>query len=200
MSAKNGLILSAALLCLVAGFLIYQTFSYLKSENEQLAQTNQELKQQMASLEEKFKTQNTEPDMTGTLVNGCRESECLVRMGDGYNSYLIGIGILKGFYRSVQREAWGETKDCDTLVLIGGSESLVSEYRDFISRGNTVNSIDGQNRVQFNLNLSQVTAIESAKIRSSTETNPVELGVLAPLPGGKDAPVCDSFADILQVK
>ncbi len=124
---KNGLTIAAILIGIALGYALYQSISDLKNENVRQAQTNQWLSEQIAHLQEKLKTPKPQSDFRGTLVNGCKDDECLVEMGDGYNSYLIGIGVFKGFYRSVQRSAWGETKNCDTLVLAGGTEALLRE-------------------------------------------------------------------------
>jgi len=71
---------------------------------------------------------------------------------------------------------------------------------NLIQQENTVNSLDPQNRIQFNLDLSQLTPSERDKILNSTETAPIAVVVLEPLPLGKDVPVCHSFIEILRVK
>ena len=200
MKASIGFMIVAAGIGIALGMTLFQTFIDLKTESAAQMQENQELKIHIARLLQETRVQMNQPVLSGTLASGCREDECLMRVGDGHNGYVVGVGKFKGFYRIVQRSAWGETGDCDTLVLIGGTETLLNEYTKLIQQGNTVNSLDSQNRIQFNLDLAQTTRTEREKILNSTETTPIELVVLNPLPGGKGVSACYSFVEILKVK
>ncbi len=198
MKASIGFIVFAAAIGIALGITLYQTIIDLKAESAARTQETQELKIEAARLQQELRAQMNQPVLNGTLISGCSEDECLMQVGDGYNGYVVGVGKLKGFYRVVQRSAWGETRDCDTLVMLGGTETLLNEYMNLIEQGNTVNNLDSQNRIQFNLDLSQITATERDKILKSTEATPIELVVLNPLPGGKGVPACYSFVEILK--
>ncbi len=200
MQAIRILVVAGVLLGIGIGLVTFKTIKDLQDANAELQIQNERLSAQATRLRERLRVEDVPAALIGTLVNGCKQEDCLFRLGDGHNSYVVGTGVLTGFYRPVERSAWGETKDCDTLVITGGTPEIRRNYSSYLERGNSINSLDAAERIQANLDLATLTEAEQKRILDSSLDAPVELSVFVPLPGGKDAAVCHSMIEILSVK
>ena len=128
----------------------------------------------------------------------CTEQDCLY-----YNSETgatEGFAVLKGYYKEYNEKAWGTGSTCDSLVVTGGSDELINNFKDLISMGNSVNRYDENNNLLINLDMTKLDLALKQKMLLSSVLNPVELGVLRETGAGRDAPVCGSFIKILYVK
>lgn len=134
------------------------------------------------------------------LISGdCRLESCLFRT-ETESDYPIGIATIKGYYLQTKRTAFGETKLCDSLVIVDGSQELIQSFISLVDKGNTVNSKNASNQPVINLNLDTLNAPERQNVLASTADQPIELLVLMPRPGHRGVPACFSPVTILKVR
>lgn len=208
--------------CLLIAIALFST-GYLYSENMQLQQeinqnknklqTSSEMAEDLKSELEKQKQENNNLQIEVTknnnkpflINNRCTYSECLFdyqpvdKEGDITN--IVGTGLIKGYYTQTEREIFGETYQCDTLVVTDGSEGLRNHLLSLVNNGNTVNITNAQGQLTVNLNLDNATSIEKETIVRSTEKEPIELLVMRPgPPPGRGAAPCESLINILELK
>lgn len=128
----------------------------------------------------------------------CRKDECLF-VSPSEPDHPVGIAVVRGYYAKVERTGFGETKFCDSFVIVDGSQVLISSYLSLIKAGNTVNSKNELNQPIISLDLSQVEAKDRQKILASSKDKTIEVLLLSPIPRGMGAPVCYSPVEIIKV-
>jgi hypothetical protein len=109
------------------------------------------------------------------------------------------VGEFTGFYAPIRKSAWGETKTCDTLVVLDGTAGLVRYFSDMVRSGNTVQSLDEKGRLHITLDFRDIDESVRARIKNATESSPVKVRLQKKVQVGMDAPVCYSFFKILGV-
>lgn len=105
-----------------------------------------------------------------------------------------------GYYKSLERTAWGVKAMCDVLVVTGGDSLLISTLEDMVERGNTVNSLDENGNLLMNIETEKLSVQDSERILNSTVSNPANLLVAEKVPEGRAASVCHSFVSITSVE
>lgn len=118
---------------------------------------------------------------------------------------IIGYGELDGYYRAETVTGGGEedsyagiTQTCDRFVVTGGSAPLVGQFHMMIDSGNTLSRLEDKHLV-VNLNLDDANLDPAlvARIRASTTTAPISLGVLQTFREGKGAAPCTSIIRVV---
>ena len=89
---------------------------------------------------------------------------------------------------------------CDTLIVNGGNEMLIKHLLEEVNQGNTINKIDEKNNLIVTLSLANIDPTDKNIIQSSSLGNPVELEVIRIVEGGRGAPVCYSFIEIISAR
>ncbi len=136
------------------------------------------------------------------IDNSCSLEQCLVRSAKttASTTEFWGLAQIEGYYQSIEREAWGETKKCDSFVVTGGSQVFRDFMQNLVKIGNTVNLLDENKNVVINIDVSKLSQIDKTKILNSKESKFVKLSILKPTLEAHGAPVCYSFVEILNVK
>jgi hypothetical protein len=114
--------------------------------------------------------------------------------------WIIGVATVRGYYTQVERSDWGETKACDSFVIVSGSQELIDAFIGLVDLGNGVNSKNELNQPVINIDLTSRTQADKDKVLSSRQDQLIEMIVLRPELGGHDAAVCESLVEIIDVK
>jgi hypothetical protein len=128
----------------------------------------------------------------------CHKNECLF-VSPSVPDYPVGIATVRGYYTQAERTAFSDTKLCDSLVIVGGSQVLINSYLSLIEAGNSVNSKNELNQPIISLDLNGVEARDKQRILASSADQPVEMLLLSPIPPGRSAPACYSPVEIVKV-
>lgn len=177
----TGFFLGGIILYLVITFTNYIPISYI--------QPNQK--------EQVYKAKNATSEIE-LVDRSCNKDGCLYSSGP---DTVIGYGKIKGYYRQVEKNAWNQTKMCDTLVITEGNQTLIDHFKELIKDMNYINSLDEKNNVLLTINLSDLPIQDKQHIQSSSYNTPVELGVITKIgSGATDVPVCYSLIDIVLVR
>lgn len=133
------------------------------------------------------------------LINSvCTTEECLFNIGN--SNHPLGTAIIKGYYLSVERSAWGETKTCDSFTITGGSKELIRAMVDLVDQGNNVHSKNQLNQPVINLGLELIGQSERQVIFNSSLNNQIELIVLNDSPVARGASTCFQDVIVLRIK
>jgi len=113
-----------------------------------------------------------------TNVNSCTKESCLYKS----NSVLEGYGKLKGYYTKHTRDLgdWGNggTETCNAIVVTGGTEELINEFKELINKGNTVNSLNKNGELMVNISLKAVSEKMRNEILASKPGKEITLNVI----------------------
>jgi hypothetical protein len=132
-------------------------------------------------------------------LTDCRKEECLF-VSPYEPDYPVGIATVRGYYTKVTKAGFGdETKLCDSFVIVGGSQVLISSYLSLVEAGNSVNSKNELNQPVISLDFSQVDAQDKQRILASNKAKTIELLLLNPIPRGMGVPACYSPVEIITV-
>lgn len=128
----------------------------------------------------------------------CGKKECLMKYDNNY----YGFAVLQGYYKQYDGTKWewgNQQVTCDSLLPTGGSEKLITEFKEFIEAGNTINKIIDGNLL-INIDLSELTSAERTLLEQSSLSKPVEIGIVTRFSGGRGVSTCYSFFDIVSVR
>lgn len=136
------------------------------------------------------------------ISGDCSTEECLFKTEyAGEGNYPVGIATIIGYYTQVERFSFGDTKEtCDSLVIVSGSRGIIESVLALVDSGNSVYSKNESNQPVINLDLNVLDEVETRQILNSTIDGPVELIVLAGVPGHRGAPICFTRFEILKVE
>jgi hypothetical protein len=136
------------------------------------------------------------------ISEDCSPEECLFKTEYALEgNYPVGIATIAGYYTQVERFGYGDDKEtCDSFVIIGGSQGVIESVLALVDSGNSVYSKNESNQPVINLDLSILDEVETRQILGSTIDEPVELIVLADVPGHREAPICFTRFETLKVK
>jgi hypothetical protein len=136
----------------------------------------------------------------GNAIGSCNADRCL-STDPTFLELPAGLATLRGHYASIEREAFGQKKACDVMVVIDDAANpLIEAFRSLVRKGNTLNSVNAQGRLELTLALAALSPADQARVRASTPAQPVALTVLRPIRAGTSVPVCTSFVEVLRVQ
>jgi hypothetical protein len=133
------------------------------------------------------------------LYNGrCDKYNCLFTSKE--SKYLVlGLATISGFYTSIQKTAWNETKQCDNFVITGGNTGVIDYILFLIDEANTVNTINEIGQPIINIDVDSLSQEKKQILFSSTNKKPISLTLVSTLGIGTEVPVCFSFFSIIEV-
>lgn len=186
-------ILLIVLALTLSGILIYNKYKNLQTENSKLNRSVQD-------LNEKIENPRFGPFEGFRLLDEeCSSETCLFTKDTENVLHTVeGFAKLKGYYETETRDYFDKEFSCDTLVVTGGSQSLIDHFTSWIRIGNTVNSLDKEGNVVLNLDLTEISSLDNSKIKASNPNNEVELSVIRRMSEDRGAAPCESFVNIIK--
>ncbi len=106
-------------------------------------------------------------------------------------------GVFKGYYERLREDRGSQT--CNTLVVVGGHEGLITYFKALVTYGNSVNTINKDGNLQINLPWSEMPESDRSRILASTPNQPVQIELKKKIPEGKGASTCFSFLSFVRV-
>jgi hypothetical protein len=134
---------------------------------------------------------------TYPIIDGCDKNGCLFE--DKSNDAVIGYASLKGYFITYNKKDRDVDVTCAALVIKSGNTKLIDNLIAWVKNGNSINRINDKGELLLNIDLSSLSESIQQKIKSSTESNLIDVNVIRILPRGMGAPGCTSFVDIIGV-
>jgi len=137
---------------------------------------------------------------TYPLIGDCNTNGCLFK--DDENEATFGFAPLEGYFTTYDKKDWGDVDvKCDAIVVTGGNDELIKNLKDWVERGNSINSINEKGEIVLNIDLQAIDEEYKDKITSSSESKPAHFDVIRMLPEQRGAASsCTSFIYIVAVK
>lgn len=109
--------------------------------------------------------------------------------------------LVRGFYSPYTRHFEYDgmslgTSTCDSFVIIDGNGATVDSLRKTVTGGNTVNRIDESGRLVINISFNETDPVLSNKIKTSSESRPINVNLSIKEGSGKDASPCQSIVKL----
>ncbi len=113
--------------------------------------------------------------------------------------YPVGTATLNGYYTRIEKFYYeGDSAECDSFVIIDGSQALISSFKNLVEIGNSINSINDSGQLIVSLDFENL--VDKEKILETSQEHPVELFVLIPVPLGTEGATCHSPVEIIEVR
>jgi len=134
------------------------------------------------------------------LVNDrCDMTECLTNRSTGSSSP-VGLLEVTGYYTKVEQSAYGETKTCDSFVILEGSPTFQNTIKELVQSGNSIHSLDANGRPVITLNMSDLGRLDQLSLSRTSASATTTLSLFLPSQRDAGAPICYSAVKILGIK
>lgn len=110
-------------------------------------------------------------------------------------------GTFKGYYNKFTRNLGEEygSGTCSTFVVVSGQQDLIAYFKNLVTYGNAVNTINENGNLQINLPWEQMSESDRAKVLASSPKQLVQIELKKKIAEGKGASACFSFLSFVKV-
>ena len=170
----------------IAGYFVYQNY---QPKYETTFKSNPSMVDKTSTPKPKERSSYDEYE----LINKCSSHSCLfVKEGAP-----AGYAKLVGHYLEYDSIDWGDTPvRCTGFMVTDGNETLINHFNDWINKGNVLHKIIDEKLV-VNIDVDNLDESLKNQIISSTENNPIELGVIRITSPNRGASTCENIIEVI---
>jgi hypothetical protein len=141
--------------------------------------------------------------------NNVQTKEENVPVANNLNNNIISedsenIGDFKGYYvkkiipGEYQIQEGGDLTDrvfvatttCDTFVILSGNQPIIDYYKELITSGNGINSLDKNGNLIVNIDIDNLDISKKLTVLNSNQTNPISITLQKNILQGRGAGHC----------